>query len=69
MDMSRFASPQELDTEPSGPGKQPPVKTRGASLEGAAPSHGDLRTFLKDGNGHTAAGRVPPTLTHLIYTL
>ncbi|XP_015234878.1 PREDICTED: microtubule-associated serine/threonine-protein kinase 1 isoform X2 [Cyprinodon variegatus] len=58
MDMSRFASPQELDTEPSGPGKQPPVKTRGASLEGAAPSHGDLRTFLKDGNGHTAADKL-----------
>ncbi|XP_054891534.1 microtubule-associated serine/threonine-protein kinase 1-like isoform X1 [Poeciliopsis prolifica] len=48
MDMSRFASPQELDAEPPGPGKQPPVKTRGASLEGAIPSHGDLRTLLKD---------------------
>ncbi|MEQ2194239.1 hypothetical protein XENOCAPTIV_025978, partial [Xenoophorus captivus] len=55
MDMSRFASPQELETEAPGLGKQPPVKTRGASLEGAVPSHGDLRTFLKDGNGHTAA--------------
>uniref|UniRef100_A0A3B3WI95 non-specific serine/threonine protein kinase n=1 Tax=Poecilia mexicana TaxID=48701 RepID=A0A3B3WI95_9TELE len=53
MDMSRFASPQELDAEPLGPGKQPPVKTRGASLEGAIPSHGDLRTLLKDGRGHT----------------
>ncbi|MEQ2185949.1 hypothetical protein GOODEAATRI_023462, partial [Goodea atripinnis] len=55
MDMSRFASPQELETEAPGLGKQPPVKTRGTSLEGAVPSHGDLRTFLKDGNGHTAA--------------
>ncbi|MED6261473.1 Microtubule-associated serine/threonine-protein kinase 1 [Ataeniobius toweri] len=58
MDMSRFASPQELETEPPGLGKQPPVKTRGASLEGAVPSHGDLRTFLKDGNGHTAADKL-----------
>ncbi|KAM4717598.1 microtubule-associated serine/threonine-protein kinase 1-like isoform 2-T2 [Anableps anableps] len=48
MDMSRFASPQELDTEPPGPGKQHPVKTRGASLEGAVLSHGDLRTLFKD---------------------
>ncbi|KAM4535288.1 microtubule-associated serine/threonine-protein kinase 1-like isoform 2-T2 [Fundulus diaphanus] len=58
MDMSRFASPQEVDTEPSGLGRQPPMKTRGASLEGAVPSHGDLRTFLKDGNGHTAADKL-----------
>lgn len=57
MDMSRFASPQELNAEPPGPGKQPPIKTRGTSLEGAIPSHGDLRTLLKDGRGHMASGK------------
>ncbi|XP_061568361.1 microtubule-associated serine/threonine-protein kinase 1-like isoform X1 [Cololabis saira] len=57
MDTHRLASPLELDSELPVPAKQPPVKTRGTSLEGAMgviPSHGDLRAFLKDGNGLAA---------------
>uniref|UniRef100_H2ML66 non-specific serine/threonine protein kinase n=1 Tax=Oryzias latipes TaxID=8090 RepID=H2ML66_ORYLA len=53
MDTQRFASPLELDFEPPVPGKHTPIKTRGASLEGAmgfVSPHGDLRTFLKDVN-------------------
>ncbi|XP_072224445.1 microtubule-associated serine/threonine-protein kinase 1-like isoform X2 [Leuresthes tenuis] len=61
MDTYRLSSPLELDSELSAPSKQPPVKTRGTSLEGAMgaiPSHGDLRTFFKDGNGLTAGDKV-----------
>lgn len=53
MDTQRLASPLEVDSELHIPTKQPPVKARGASLEGAMgaiPSQGDLRSFL------TAAG-------------
>lgn len=57
MDTYRMASPLELDSELPVPGKQPAVKVRGTSLEGAIPSQGDLRTLLKDGNGHTAGGK------------
>ncbi|XP_068193079.1 microtubule-associated serine/threonine-protein kinase 1-like [Antennarius striatus] len=57
MDTHRLASPLEVDSELSIPSKQPPVKTRGASLEGAIGaihSQGDLRPFLKDSNGLAA---------------
>lgn len=60
MDIHRLASPLEIDSELHVPTKQPPVKTRGASLEGAmggTPSQGDLRPFLKDSNGLSAAGK------------
>ncbi|RVE69096.1 hypothetical protein OJAV_G00074460 [Oryzias javanicus] len=59
MDMQRLASPLELDFEPSG--KHTPVKTRGASLEGAmgfVSPHGDLRTFLKDVSGVAAGDKL-----------
>lgn len=49
IDTQRLASPLELDSELHVPFKQPPVKARGASLEGAigsGPSQGDLRSFL-----------------------
>ncbi|XP_017272208.1 microtubule-associated serine/threonine-protein kinase 1 isoform X2 [Kryptolebias marmoratus] len=51
MDTYRFASPLELDSELSVPGKQPPVKTRGASLE-------EPKTLSKDGNGITAGDKL-----------
>ncbi|KAE8282854.1 Microtubule-associated serine/threonine-protein kinase 1 [Larimichthys crocea] len=61
MDTHRLASPLEVDSElPSVPTRQPPVKARGASLEGAmgtVASQGDLRPFLKDSNGHTAGDK------------
>lgn len=60
MDTHRLASPLEVETELHLHTKQPPVKTRGASLEGAMgtiPSQGDLRSFLKDNNGLTTAGK------------
>uniref|UniRef100_A0A8C6K7R2 non-specific serine/threonine protein kinase n=1 Tax=Nothobranchius furzeri TaxID=105023 RepID=A0A8C6K7R2_NOTFU len=50
VDTYRFASPLELDSELSVSGKQPPVKTRGASME-------DQKTFLKDGNGISTGPR------------
>uniref|UniRef100_A0A671YH87 non-specific serine/threonine protein kinase n=1 Tax=Sparus aurata TaxID=8175 RepID=A0A671YH87_SPAAU len=54
MDTHRLASPLEVDSELPVPTRQPPVKTRGASLEGAmGASQGDLRAFLKDSNGLT----------------
>ncbi|XP_069005506.1 microtubule-associated serine/threonine-protein kinase 1-like isoform X2 [Embiotoca jacksoni] len=61
MDTYRLASPLESDSELPVPGKQPPVKARGTSLEGAMgaiSSQGDLRTFLKDGNGLTAGEKL-----------
>ncbi|XP_047427581.1 microtubule-associated serine/threonine-protein kinase 1-like isoform X2 [Mugil cephalus] len=58
MDTYRMASPLELDSELPVPGKQPAVKMRGTSLEGASPSQGDLRTLFKDGNGHTAGDKL-----------
>ncbi|KAM3850532.1 microtubule-associated serine/threonine-protein kinase 1-like, partial [Diretmus argenteus] len=54
MDTHRFASPLEVDSESSVPTRQPQVKARGASLEGAmgtTSSHGDLRTIPKEGTG------------------
>ncbi|XP_024127930.1 microtubule-associated serine/threonine-protein kinase 1 isoform X2 [Oryzias melastigma] len=59
MDMQRLASPLELDFEP--PGKHTPVKTRGASLEGAmgfVSPHGDLRAFLKEVSGVAAGDKL-----------
>ncbi|XP_041827949.1 microtubule-associated serine/threonine-protein kinase 1-like isoform X2 [Melanotaenia boesemani] len=61
MDTHRLASPLEQDSELPVPNKQLPTKTRGTSLEGAMganSSHGDLRTFLKDGNGLTAGDKL-----------
>ncbi|XP_020561147.1 microtubule-associated serine/threonine-protein kinase 1 isoform X2 [Oryzias latipes] len=61
MDTQRFASPLELDFEPPVPGKHTPIKTRGASLEGAmgfVSPHGDLRTFLKDVNSVAAGDKL-----------
>ncbi|XP_008290498.1 microtubule-associated serine/threonine-protein kinase 1 [Stegastes partitus] len=61
MDTYRLASPLELDSELPVPSKQPPVKARGTSLEGAMgaiSSQGDLRCFLKDSNGFTAGDKV-----------
>ncbi|XP_071774620.2 microtubule-associated serine/threonine-protein kinase 1 [Centroberyx gerrardi] len=51
MDTHRFASPLEVDSELPVPTRQPQVKTRGASLEGAmgtTSSQGDLRTIPKE---------------------
>lgn len=59
MDTHRLASPLEVESELPLPSRQPPVKTRGASLEGAIgalSSQADLRPFLKDSNGITAGG-------------
>ncbi|XP_053707328.1 microtubule-associated serine/threonine-protein kinase 1-like isoform X2 [Synchiropus splendidus] len=64
MDTHRLASPLEVDAELQLPCRQPPVKARGTSLEGAmsaVASQGDLRTFLKENNG-LAAGVSPPIL-------
>ncbi|KAM9779645.1 microtubule-associated serine/threonine-protein kinase 1-like [Neosynchiropus ocellatus] len=62
MDTHRLASPLEVDAELQFPCRQPPVKARGTSLEGAmsaVASQGDLRTFLKENNGLTAAVSPP----------
>ncbi|XP_042360238.1 microtubule-associated serine/threonine-protein kinase 1-like isoform X2 [Plectropomus leopardus] len=59
MDTHRLASPLEVDSEL--PGRQPPVKARGTSLEGAMAaiaSQSDLRTLLKDSNGVTAGEKL-----------
>ncbi|KAM7386334.1 hypothetical protein PAMA_009117 [Pampus argenteus] len=61
MDTHRFASPLEVDAELPVPGRQPPVKARGASLEGAMganSSQAELRTFLKDSSGFTAGDKL-----------
>ncbi|XP_005926757.1 microtubule-associated serine/threonine-protein kinase 1 isoform X1 [Haplochromis burtoni] len=61
MDSYRLASPLELDSELPVPGRQPPVKARGTSLEGAMgtiSSQGDLRAFLKESNGFAAADKL-----------
>ncbi|XP_075888709.1 microtubule-associated serine/threonine-protein kinase 1-like isoform X2 [Nelusetta ayraudi] len=55
IDTQRLASPLEVDSELHVPVKQPPVKARGASLEGAmgnGPSQGDLRSFLTAADKH-----------------
>lgn len=59
MDTHRLDSPLEVDSELHVPTKQPPVKARGASLEGAMgaiPSQADLRPFLKDPSGNMWGG-------------
>ncbi|KAM7372420.1 hypothetical protein PAMP_009587 [Pampus punctatissimus] len=61
MDTHRFASPLEVDAELPVPGRQPPVKARGASLEGAVgaiSSQAELRTFLKDSSGFAAGDKL-----------
>ncbi|XP_031726638.1 microtubule-associated serine/threonine-protein kinase 1-like isoform X1 [Anarrhichthys ocellatus] len=61
MDTHRLASPLEVDSELPVPSRQPPMTTRGASLEGAMgaiASQGDLRTLIKDGNGLTAGEKI-----------
>ncbi|CAK6960335.1 microtubule-associated serine/threonine-protein kinase 1-like isoform X2 [Scomber scombrus] len=61
MDTHRLASPLEVDSELPIPSRQPSVKTRGASLEGAMgaiSSQSDLRTLLKDSNGFTAGDKL-----------
>uniref|UniRef100_UPI0009B4423C microtubule-associated serine/threonine-protein kinase 1-like n=1 Tax=Monopterus albus TaxID=43700 RepID=UPI0009B4423C len=57
---TRLASPLEVDSEPPVSSRQPPVKARGASLEGAmcAVLPGDLRTYLKDSNGLTPGDKL-----------
>ncbi|XP_036383052.1 microtubule-associated serine/threonine-protein kinase 1-like isoform X1 [Megalops cyprinoides] len=58
--MDRFASPLEGDQEI--PPRQPPVKARGTSLEGASipPSvQAEQKTAPKDGNGATAGDKPP----------
>lgn len=63
MDTHRVASPLEADPELPVPTRQPPVKVRGTSLEGAmgttsmgtTSSQGDFRKE-KEGNGLTAGG-------------
>lgn len=57
MDTHRLASPLEVDSELQIHSKQPQVKARGVSLEGALgaiPSTADLKPFIKDCNGFTA---------------
>lgn len=59
MDTHRLASPLEVDSELALSSRQPAVKARGTSLEGAmaaVTSQGDLRTLIKD-NGHAAGGK------------
>lgn len=59
MDTHRLASPLEVDSELPVPSRQPAVKARGTSLEGAMAaiaSQGDLKTLLKDSNGVAAGG-------------
>ncbi|XP_022623197.1 microtubule-associated serine/threonine-protein kinase 1-like [Seriola dumerili] len=61
MDTHRLASPLEVDSELPVSSRQPPMKARGTSLEGAmgaVPSQGDLRTYLKDSNGLTAGEKL-----------
>nr|XP_020511659.2 microtubule-associated serine/threonine-protein kinase 1-like [Labrus bergylta] len=61
MDTHRLASPLEVDSELPVPSRQPPVKARGTSLEGAmgAVSHpGDQRQTLKESNGLTAGEKL-----------
>lgn len=67
MDSYRLASPLEFDSELPVPGRQPPVKARGTSLEGAMgtiSSQGDLRAFLKESNGFAAGGKTNEAASH-----
>ncbi|CAB1341993.1 unnamed protein product [Coregonus sp. 'balchen'] len=65
MDTHRFASPLEADPDLPVPTRQPPVKARGTSLEGAmgttsmgtTSSQGDFRKE-KEGNGLTAGDKL-----------
>ncbi|XP_037331323.2 microtubule-associated serine/threonine-protein kinase 1-like isoform X2 [Pungitius pungitius] len=57
MDTHRLASPLEVDSELPVPVRQPPVTTRGTSLEGAAGAttpQSDPRSLVKDGGGLAA---------------
>ncbi|XP_029944715.1 microtubule-associated serine/threonine-protein kinase 1-like isoform X2 [Salarias fasciatus] len=61
MDTYRLASPLEVDSELSPLSRQPPIKVRGTSLEGATgpmSSQADLRTLLKDSNGFAAGDKL-----------
>ncbi|XP_029996067.1 microtubule-associated serine/threonine-protein kinase 1 isoform X2 [Sphaeramia orbicularis] len=61
MDTHRLASPLEVDSELAVTGRQPAVKVRGTSLEGAMgaiSTQGDLRSFLKDSSGFTAGEKL-----------
>ncbi|XP_059203685.1 microtubule-associated serine/threonine-protein kinase 1-like [Centropristis striata] len=58
IDTQRLASPLEVDSELPVSSRQPPVKARGASLEGAITSQGDLKTLLKDSNGLAAGDKI-----------
>ncbi|KAL4647917.1 microtubule-associated serine/threonine-protein kinase 1-like isoform X1 [Arapaima gigas] len=60
MDTHRFASPME--GEPELPARQPPVKTRGMSLEGVAvtpTSQTEQKSILKEETGSTMAANSP----------
>ncbi|XP_018617587.2 microtubule-associated serine/threonine-protein kinase 1-like isoform X2 [Scleropages formosus] len=66
MDTHRFASP--LEGEPEVPARQPPVKSRGMSLEGAAytpPSQAEQKPILKEGADATVAVHSPEKLSKL----
>ncbi|AWP18488.1 putative microtubule-associated serine/threonine-protein kinase 1 [Scophthalmus maximus] len=61
METHRFASPLEIDSELLVSSRQPAVKARGTSLEGAmgaVSSQGDLRAHLKDSNGLTVGDKL-----------
>ncbi|XP_041634136.1 microtubule-associated serine/threonine-protein kinase 1-like isoform X2 [Cheilinus undulatus] len=61
MDTHRLASPLEVDSELLIPGRQPAVKARGASLEGAMAAvmaQGDQKQTLKESNGFTAGDKL-----------
>ncbi|KAM6966573.1 LOW QUALITY PROTEIN: microtubule-associated serine/threonine-protein kinase 1 [Tautogolabrus adspersus] len=61
MDTHRLASPLEVDSELPVPSRQPPVKARGTSLEGAmgaVGNQGDQRQTLKESNGLTAGDKI-----------
>ncbi|CAJ1075698.1 microtubule-associated serine/threonine-protein kinase 1-like isoform X2 [Xyrichtys novacula] len=60
MDTHRLASPLEVDSELTLPSRQPAVKARGTSLEGAmgaTNAQGDQRQLLKDSNGLSAGDK------------
>ncbi|KAL0993057.1 hypothetical protein UPYG_G00102690 [Umbra pygmaea] len=60
IDTHRFASPLEADPELPVPSRQPPVKARGASLEGALTTISSQADFRKEkeGNGLTAGDKL-----------
>ncbi|XP_029014302.1 microtubule-associated serine/threonine-protein kinase 1-like isoform X2 [Betta splendens] len=59
METHRLASPLDADSELPGSSRQAPVKTRGASLEGATgPGCADQRAHPKESNGLTAGDKL-----------